>query len=85
VNETLDEFVAAGPAIQRPGLRALLTLARRPRGRALLTSLPLAQQAADSLVAMANYDEPARSRALGWDAEAIVQRGRELRTREQRP
>jgi hypothetical protein len=79
LNEILDEFVAAGPALQRPGLRALLTLARRPRGRALLTSLPLAQQAADSLIAMAHYDDPARSRALGWDADAVVRRGRELR------
>jgi hypothetical protein len=85
VNEVLDEFVASGPALQRPGLRALLTLARRPRGRTLLAALPLAQQAADSLVAMAYYDDPARSRPLGWDAEAIVRRGQELRTREGRP
>ncbi|HEY2770176.1 MAG TPA: hypothetical protein VGI87_06395 [Solirubrobacteraceae bacterium] len=85
MREILDEFVAAGPALQRPALRALLTLARRPRGQALLASLPLAQQAADSLVAMAYYDDPARSRALGWDAEAVVRRGRELRHREGRP
>jgi hypothetical protein len=83
VNEILDEFVASGPALQRPGLRALLTLARRPRGRALLASLPLAQQAADSVVAMARYDDPARSRQLGWDAEAVVRRGRELRSQEE--
>jgi hypothetical protein len=85
VNEALDEFVAAGPALQRPALRTMLTLARRPRGRVLLGRLPLARQAADSLLAMAWYDDPARSRALGWDADAVARRGREIRRREGRP
>lgn len=85
MNEVLNEFVAAGPAIQRPGLRAMLALARRPRGRVILNRLPLARQAADSLLALAHYDDPDRSRALGWDADAVAQRGRDLRRREGRP
>jgi hypothetical protein len=85
MTDPLKEFVAAGPPLQRPGLRTMLTLARRPRGRRLLSRLPLAQQAADSLLAMAWWDDPGRARGLGWDADAVARRGRELRHREGRP
>ena len=81
----LDEFVAAGPPLQRAALRTLLLLARRRRGCAVLTRFSLAHQAAESLLAMGYYDDPARARQLGWDAEAVVARGRRLRREEGRP
>jgi len=34
---------------------------------------------------MARYEEPALARALGWDADAVVARGRALRRAEGRP
>lgn len=34
---------------------------------------------------MARYDDPGQASALGWDAAAVVGRGRELRRREGRP
>lgn len=74
-----DAFVAAGPWPQRLGTRALVALARRPRGMALLRLVSPADQLGTSLVAMARYDDPGVSRALGWDAAAITARGRELR------
>lgn len=79
-----DAFVGAGPWPQRLGIRALVALARRPRGVALLRRMAPADQVAASLVAMARYDDPAVSRRLGWDAAAIAARGRELRAREGR-
>ena len=81
----LDEFVRAAPWPQRSGLRLLLEIGRRPRGLALLERLGPAAQAAAGLLGMARYDDPARARALGWDAAAVVERGRELRRREGRP
>jgi hypothetical protein len=81
----VDAWVAAGPLPQRWGMRALLTLAGRPRGAALLGRLGPVSQLAGSILAMRRYDDPARSRALGWDAEAVVARGRELRRVEGRP
>ena len=39
----------------------------------------------DGLAAMSAYDEPDVARTLGWDAEAVVARGRELRRSEGRP
>jgi hypothetical protein len=84
-DEDIARMVAAGPFPQRTGLKLLLTLARRPRGRALLRTAPLANEAAMSLLSMARYDDPAQARALGWDAEAVVTRGRELRRAEGRP
>jgi hypothetical protein len=60
-------------------------LERRPRGAALLARVPLASQLAHSLVALGRYDEPRVARALGWDAEAVVARGRALRRAEGRP
>jgi hypothetical protein len=81
----LDRFVAAGPWPQRAGLRLLLEIARRPRGHALIARVPLIEYTTTSLIEMARYDEPERARALGWDAEAVVARGRELRRAEGRP
>jgi hypothetical protein len=81
----LDVFVAAGPWPQRAVLRALVSLARRPRGRALLGCLPPADRLARSLLAMERYDDPAVSRPLGWDPVAVTARGRELRVAEGRP
>jgi hypothetical protein len=66
-------------------MRLLLELVRRPRGAALLARIPLAQQVARSLLALGHYDEPAIARALGWDADAVIARGRELRRAEGRP
>jgi hypothetical protein len=85
VNDSLAEFLAASPRPLRPGLRLLVTLGRRPRGRALLSKLAPADQAAAGLVGMGRYDEPERARALGWDAETVVARGRQLRRTEGRP
>jgi hypothetical protein len=85
MSEGLDTFMAAAPQPQRAGMRVLMALARRPRGAALLTRAPLAQQAAHALLALDRYDEPALARTLGWDAAAVVARGRELRRAEGRP
>lgn len=80
----LEEFIAASPRAQRPALRILLALGRRPRGLALLAKLAPADQAATGLEAMARYDDTARAQALGYDADAIIARGRELRRKEGR-
>jgi hypothetical protein len=85
VSAGLDSFVAAAPWPQRSGLRMLLALARRPRSRALLARAPLAEQAAHSTLALGRYDDPAVARRLGWDAAAVVARGRALRRAEGRP
>jgi len=84
VNPGFDAFVAAGPWPQRLGTRALVALARRPRGMALLRLLSPADQLGTSLVAIARYDDPAVSRPLGWDAAAVIARGRTLRSHEGR-
>lgn len=85
MSPALDDFLAAGPWAQRVGLRMLLALASRPRGRALLGLAPLAQQAALSTLALGHYDDPAVATGLGWDAAAVVARGRALRRSEGRP
>jgi hypothetical protein len=85
VSRALEEFVAAAPWPQRAGLRVLLALGTRPRGRALLERLPLLTQAAGSTLALLRYDEEPVSRALGFDAQAVVARGRALREKEGRP
>jgi hypothetical protein len=82
---SLDEFVAAGPWPVRPALRVLVPLARRPRARALLGLLAGADQALESVAAMGHYDQPTVARSLGWDAETVIARGRELRRTEGRP
>jgi hypothetical protein len=85
VSASLDEFVAAGPWPQRVAVRALLPLARRPRARAILGAFAGADQALAGVGAMGHYDDPEVARALGWDAEAVVARGRALRREEDRP
>jgi hypothetical protein len=81
----LDTFLAAAPWPQRGVLRALLSLASRPRGAALLGRLAPLDQLSHGLLALGRYDEPQLSRALGWDGDAVVARGRELRRAEGRP
>lgn len=85
MDRPLDEFVAAAPQPQRTGLRLVLALAVRPRGAALLDRVPPLAQVGRSLLAMDRYEAPVVARALGWDAEAVVARGRELRRAEGRP
>lgn len=85
MSDSLESFLAAAPWPERLGLRALLALARRPRGAALLAHAPLAQEAAGATLALGRYDDPAAARSLGWDAEAVVTRGRRLRRAEGRP
>ena len=51
---------------------------------ALLRRLAPADQLAAALLAFGRYDDPAVSRALGWDPDRVVARGRELRRAEGR-
>ncbi|HEV3069881.1 MAG TPA: hypothetical protein VGY76_00470 [Solirubrobacteraceae bacterium] len=81
----LDEFIAATPQPQRTGLQLVFALARRPRGAALLSRFPPLAQVGRALVGMSRYEDPVVARALGWDAEAVVARGRALRRTEGRP
>jgi len=85
MSEALDRFVAAAPPTIRPGLKILLALGRRPRGRTLLHHLGPAEQAANGLLAMDHFEDPANSIPLGYDADAVAARGRELRRSEGRP
>jgi hypothetical protein len=85
LNGPLERFLAAAPWPQRAAMRLLLSLVRRPRGAGLLAHVPAAHQMAASLVAMSRYDDPDVARALGWDAAAVVARGRALRRAEGRP
>jgi hypothetical protein len=78
-------LIDAGPWPQRVGLRALVAIGRRRRGAALLAHWPQAEQVACSMLAGERYDDPAIARALGFDASAVVARGRELRRAEGRP
>jgi hypothetical protein len=66
-------------------MRLLLALALRPRGAALLARLAPLDQAIAGLLALVRYDEPVQARALGWDAEAVIARGRVLRRAGGRP
>jgi uncharacterized membrane protein len=81
---SLDEFAAAGPWPQRAVLRALVSLARRRRGRSLLRYLPQADQLAQALLATEHFDNPAVSRRLGWDPAVVTARGHDLRRLERR-
>jgi len=85
MSDGLDSFLAAAPWPQRPGLRLLLALARRPRGAIMLRRMPLSAEAAAATLALGRYDDPAVAASLGWDAETVVARGRALRRREGRP
>ena len=81
----LDQFVAAAPQPQRAGLRLLMALERRPRGRRVLECAAPVEQLANGLLAMGRYEDPASAVALGWDADAVASRGRALRRAEGRP
>jgi hypothetical protein len=85
VSQVLDGFLAAAPLPQRAGLRVLVALGRRPRGVLLLRRIAPADQLAQALLGMERYEDPVLARALGWDAEAVVARGRALRRAEGRP
>lgn len=85
MTRALDEFVGAAPRLQRAALRAVLALARRPRGAGALRRVPLLEQAARSMMALGRYDQPEVARSLGFDAERVVARGRALRRAEGRP
>lgn len=80
----LNDFLAGSPQPQRAGLKLVLSLAKRPRGAVFLTSMPMLSQAAGSLIAMARYDDPEVAKRLGFDAEAVVKRGKQLRQAEGR-
>jgi hypothetical protein len=85
VSDGVDAWIAAGPAPQRWAMRALIALAARPRGAAVLRRLGPLGQLGGSILAMRCHDDPARARALGWDADAVAARGRELRRAGGRP
>ena len=85
VSASFERFASAAPPPQRVAMRLLITLAARPRGARALARLPQLQQLAASLPALSRYDEPPLALALGWDAEAVVARGRALRRSEGRP
>jgi hypothetical protein len=85
VSRHLQAWLDAAPQPQRAGLRALLALARRPRGARLLARVAPAEQLAYGLRAMERYEDPALALALGWDADAVAARGRALRREEGRP
>lgn len=57
----------------------LFALAVRPRGVAVLGRLAPLDQAIAGLLAMVRYDDPVLARALGWDADAVIERGGALR------
>ena len=42
-------------------------------------------QIARGLLTVGHYDNPQVSRSLGWDVDAVLARGRELRRTEKRP
>lgn len=85
MSDVLQELIRSAPRWRRPGMQAMFWLARRPRGLALLRRLSPADQAAHGLLALGRYDDPARAAQLGWDAAAVVARGRQLRESEGRP
>jgi hypothetical protein len=80
----LEAFLASAPQPQRAGLRLLVALERRPRGRRVLERATPVEQLANGLLAMGHWEEPANAAALGWDADAIAARGRALRHQEGR-
>lgn len=78
-------FIAAAPRAQRLGMKLLLVLSRRRFGRALMKRAPAAAQLVQVIEGLGHYDDPDIAGSLGWDAEAVVARGRELRRSEDRP
>jgi hypothetical protein len=85
VSQPLDGFLAAAPRPQRVGLHALLALARRPRGARLIELFPTLELLTCGLLAAERCEVDGTARALGWDADAVVARGRALRRAEGRP
>jgi hypothetical protein len=85
VSRSLDGFLAAAPLSQRAGLRVLLAVARRPRGARLLGRLAPLDLLAGGLLSAERCEAEASARALGWDADAVIARGRALRRAEGRP
>jgi hypothetical protein len=85
MSDTLDEFVASAPPMQRTGMRVLVALACRPRGKVLLARAPAVDQLAQTLLALGRYDDPTVGHLLGWDEAKVVARGRALRRAEGRP
>lgn len=83
--EATDALLRGIPRWQHPGLRLLFAVGARPRGMALLARLRPLDQAALALLALAHYDDPVVAGRLGWDADAVVARGRALRESEGRP
>jgi DNA-binding GntR family transcriptional regulator len=65
--------------------RLLLAIQRRPRGSALLARTGTLGQAVHALLALGRYDDERVARTLGYDASAVVARGRELRRGAGRP
>lgn len=82
---SLGQFLAAAPLLQRLGMRTLLSLSRRRWGAALIRRSSAVSQLAQVLDGLGRYDDPELARSLGWEAEAVVARGRELRRCENRP
>ncbi len=74
-----DGLIAGAPRWRRPAMSLLFALAVRPRGAALMARLAPLDQAIAGLLSMVRYDDPAQARALGWDGEAVIDRGRSLR------
>jgi hypothetical protein len=81
----LDGFLAAAPLARRVSVRVLVALARRPRGALVLSRTGALGQAGHAVLSLARYDEPRLAARLGWDARSVVERGRALRLREDRP
>lgn len=84
-NLTLGQFIASAPQPQRAGMKMLIAVGRRPRGKALLERAPALDQLAQMLLGLGRYDDPEVALALGWDGAAVVARGRALRQAEGRP
>ncbi|MGA7704245.1 MAG: hypothetical protein WB998_05050 [Solirubrobacteraceae bacterium] len=81
----LEQFIASAPQPQRAGMRMLLAVGRRPRGKSLIERAPAVDQLAQMLLGLGRYDDPEVAKALGWDGAAVVARGRALRRSEGRP
>lgn len=85
MRDSLEQFTAAAPRLQRLGMRALLALSRRRVGAKLIARSPAAAQLTQVIDGLGRYDDPDVARSLGWDADAVIARGRELRRGEGRP
>jgi hypothetical protein len=72
-------LIDGAPRWRRPGMRLLFALALRPRGAGMIARVPPLDQALSGLMSMVRYDDPAQARKLGWDADAVIERGRALR------